>query len=112
MGTRKMTLVHAVAGATRPSQVITWLQDDGTAEVLTDATLSGKLRSKRTGIVSDVVGDLTVTDGANGEFTWDYHADDVAVAGFFDVQFTATFGSSPSPARTVSAMWEVKEALA
>lgn len=107
-----MALAHAVAGALRPSQVITWLQEDGDAEVLTDATLSGKIRSKRTGAVRDIAGDLTVTDGANGIFTWVYHADDVAVAGLFDVQFTATFGSSPSPARTLTTTWEVKEALA
>ena len=49
-----MALAHAVAGATRPSQVITWTRDDGTAEDLTGATITGKIRSLADGTTRDI----------------------------------------------------------
>ncbi len=107
-----MGLANAVMGALRPSQQITWTREGVNApEPLTGATLTGKLRNCDTGAIRAIAGTLTVTDGANGVFTWAYDAADVADAGLFDVQFTAAFGTSPSPARTVVGKWTVEEAL-
>lgn len=107
-----MALAHAIAGATRPSQVITWTRDDGTPEDLTGATITGKLRRASTGDITNIAGTLSVTDATAGKFTWAYAAADVATPGHYRVQFTAAFGSEPTPARTIVADWEVKEALA
>ncbi len=108
-----MGLANAVMGALRPSQQITWTREGvNTPEPLTGATLTGKLRNCDTQVTRAIAGTLTVTDGANGVFTWAYDAADVAEAGLFDVQFTAAFGTSPTPARTVTSRWEVSEALA
>ena len=103
-----MALAKAVAGATRPSQLITWQDADGNAEDLTGATLSGTIRNRRTGASRAVAGALSVTDAAAGVFTWAYHADDVAEAGRFDVQFVAAFGTEPSPAKTFRSLWIVE----
>lgn len=105
-----MALASAIVGALRPSQVITWLRGDDTPEVLTGATLTGKIRDTAGG-VRNIAGTLTVTDGANGAFRWDYHADDVASAGNYTVQFTATFGTNPTPAKTIVSPWYVLESL-
>ena len=106
-----MALAQAVKDSLRPSQIITWTRGDGTPENLTGATLTGKIRDNATGVTRDSAGDLTVTDGADGVFTWAYHADDVATAGKFMVQFKATFGDNPSPARTIASEWFVYEAF-
>ena len=110
-----MALAAAVAGATRPSQLITWTRADGMPELLTDAALTGWLRDRTSGTTRAIVGVLTVTDGAAGAFRWDYKAEDVAEAGTFDVQFNAAWTAGPgvqTPARTFVAQWTVAEALA
>lgn len=105
-----MGLANAVKGATRPSQQITWSREGlNTPEPLTGATLTGKMRNCGTQVIRSITGTLTVTDGANGVFTWEYAAADVAEAGLFDVQFTAAFGSSPTPAKTISELWVVND---
>lgn len=106
-----MALAAAVAGAVRPSQVITWLRGDATPENLTGATITGKMRSTTTGVTRSIAGALVVVDGAAGQLRWDYHADDVAAAGRYEVQFTAVFGSNPTPARTLAEAWTVHKAL-
>lgn len=109
-----MALAAAVAGATRPSQIVTWLRADGNAETLTDATVTGKIRDRATGTTRAIAGTLTVTDGAAGAFRWDYAAGDVATAGTFDVQFVAAWTAGPgvqTPAKTFVAQWTVGEAL-
>lgn len=101
-----MALADAVAGALRPSQVITWTRDDGTAENLTGATITGSLTPIDTGVARAIAGTLTLTTPADGVFTWAYAAADV-VEGVYDVQFNASFASSPTPARTYKARWKV-----
>ncbi len=101
-----MALAHAITGATRPSQVITWTRDDSTPEDLSGATLTGTIKNSL-GVVRAIAGTLTVTTAASGIFTWAYHVDDVATAGKYRVQFTAAFGSTPTPAKTVIADWVV-----
>ena len=106
-----MALAAAVAGATRPSQIITWSRADGNAETLTSATLTGRIRDRSTGTTRAIAGTLTVTDGAAGQFRWDYAAADVVTAGSYDVQFVAAFASGQTPAKTFVAQWTVAEAL-
>lgn len=106
-----MALVNAIQGATRPSQSITWTRGNDTPEVLTGATLTGVIQNKQTLLSRAIAGTLTVTNGANGVFTWDYAAGDVATAGHFNVQFTATFEDAPTVAKTYVIEWEVKSAL-
>ena len=107
-----MALAAAVAGATRPSQLITWQRADGNAETLTDATITGRIRDRNTGTARAIAGTLTVIDGAGGVFRWDYAAADVATAGSYDVQFTAAFVAGATPAKTFVTQWTVAEALA
>lgn len=106
-----MALADAVQGGRRPSQVITWNRADGAPESLAGAILTGWIRNRNTGDVRPIAGALTVTDGAAGEFRWDYAVGDVAEAGSFDVQFNAAFGAEQTPARTFLARWRVAEAL-
>lgn len=105
-----LTLADAVAGATRPSQLITWMRDATTPEPLTGATLTGRIRNEQTLQIRNITGTLSVTDGPSGTFTWAYSAADVELPGNYSVQFTATFGSSPTTARTVAGEWLVHQA--
>jgi hypothetical protein len=104
-------LPNRVEGGVRPAQALTWKREDGSAEDLTGATLTGSIRNRATGETRAITGPLTVTDGAAGVFRWDYAAEDVAEAGRFDVQFVAAFTAGLSPARTFVAQWEVRGSL-
>ena len=104
-------LPNRVEGGVRPAQALTWKREDGSAEDLTGATLTGSIRNRATGTTRAIAGPLTVTDGAAGVFRWDYAAEDVAEAGRFDVQFDAAFTAGLSPARTFVEQWTVEAAL-
>jgi TRAP-type mannitol/chloroaromatic compound transport system substrate-binding protein len=98
-------------GSLRPSPIIVWELEGGGVAQLDGATLTGKLRNRATSATRAIAGTLTVTNGAAGEFRWDLDAADVATAGHFDVQFTASFAAGASPARTFVERWTVVEAL-
>ncbi len=102
-------LAAAVKGGLRPSQIVVWAPDGGSAMDLTGATMTGTITDRNTGVTRAIAGALTVTDGAAGEFRWDYAAGDVSEKGEFDVQFNAAFGSPPSPARSYIARWTVHD---
>lgn len=105
-------LAAAIQGALRPTQQITWLDGEGVALDLTDATITGIIRNRASGATRAIAGDLDITQATDGIFTWSYDAADVADAGQFDVQFTATWDAPAlSPARTFAATWAVHEAL-
>ena len=104
-------LPNRVEGGVRPAQALTWKREDGSAEDLTGATLTGVIRNRATGETRAIAGALTVADGPAGAFRWDYAAADVAEAGRFDVQFTAAFTAGLSPARTFVEQWTVEAAL-
>lgn len=106
-----MALADAVAGGLRPIQEITWTRADGVPENLAGATLAGYLHDKRTGQVRLIEGDLTITDGPAGVFTWEYDEADV-VEGRYLVQFVASFGFDPTPAKTFLEEWRVRPSLA
>ena len=103
-----MALASAVQGGLRPSQLITWTREDGDAENLTGATLTGTITNRTTTVTRAIAGTLAVTDATAGVFRWDYAAGDVSDAGEFDVQFAAAFGSGQTPARTFVARWKVE----
>lgn len=106
-----MALSDAIAGALRPGLTITWTQaGTTTAEDLTGATITGSLRDLHAGETRAIAGVLTVTDAANGIFTWAYDAADV-VAGAYQVQFEAAFGAGASPSKTFLATWIVRESI-
>lgn len=105
-----MALANAVQAARHTAQVVTWLDGDGDAQILTAATLTGRIRNRKTGIERAVDGTLAVTDGANGVFTWTYGAADVADEGVFDVQFVATYADTQND-KTLIEKWIVHEAI-
>lgn len=104
-------LASAIAGAKRPSQIITWTDEDAVAVDLTGATITARIRNRTTGVVAASDGAFTVTDGAAGQFRWDYSTTDVATAGIYDVQFNAAFGTAPTPARNFTTHWSIHEAI-
>jgi hypothetical protein len=85
-----MTLPRAIEGARNKGLSITWTTDDGTAQNLTAATITGTLKDK-TGTVTAITGTLTATDASNGVFSWAYSAADVATPGLHLVVFKATY---------------------
>lgn len=105
-----MSIPAAVQGALRPGRTITWLRDQSNiAEDLTGATITGVLRHARTGVTRAITGTLAVTDGPGGVFTWDFSAADVAQAGLHYAQFSASYGSGVTPARTFRCDFLVEE---
>lgn len=79
-----------IQGSTRPSLPLKLEKDDGSPVVITGATMTGKIRKMGTATSSVLAGTITVTDGTLGEATLAYAAADVALAGTFVVQITAT----------------------
>lgn len=106
-----MALADAVAGGKRPSQIITWADANGTVLDLTGATITARIKNNATGSTVASDGVFTVTSATAGQFRWDYSTTDVASAGSYTVQFSAAFGSSPTPARTFTTDWRVWEAI-
>lgn len=106
-----MGLAAAVQGARRPSQTVTWTDEDGTPLDLSGATITARIRNVAASSATASDGVFTVVTAASGIFRWDYSAADVATAGQYEVQFTATFGSAPTPARTIVAPWSVLKSI-
>lgn len=103
-----------VQGARRRSMLVTFLLENTTIpEDLTNATITGFIGSSSgIGVATAITGPLTVVDGAAGQFRWDFSAADVANAGTFKVQFSAAYGSDPTPAKTFQASWYIERSLA
>lgn len=106
-----LMLADALQGAKRPSQLITWTDEDGNPVDLTGATITARIRNAMTREARDVDGSFSATDPTAGVFRWDYGVNDVETAGNFTVQFTAAFGSEPTPTRTLKEEWTVHEAF-
>jgi len=98
-----MALADAIVGAKRPSQLVTWKDNDGNALNLTGATVTAEIDGQQSS------GTFTIVDAEAGQFRWDYSTADVATAGVYSVRFIAAFGSEPSPAKTFIESWEVHE---
>lgn len=104
-------LPDAVQGARYLVRYISWVDGDGDPMNLTDATLTGKKQSLETGTVTELDGVLTVVEpGTAGVFTWKYGENDVAAAGEFLIQITATFPGNLTD-RTMLEEWTVHRAL-
>lgn len=106
-----MALADAVQGAKRPSQLITWTDEDGDPLDLTNATITARIYSLATQTASASDGTFIVTDATGGVFRWDYGTNDLATAGHYQVQFSAAYGSDPTPAKTFKAPWRVHPAI-
>lgn len=92
-------------------QLITWTLADGSPLNLTGATVMGRIRNLATNVTRDISGALSVAEPAAGRFLWAYSPEDVAAAGQYEVQFTASFPDSPSPARTFIQAWTVEPSI-
>jgi hypothetical protein len=107
-----MNLTTIAQGSLRPSISQTWTHADNTTpEDLTNASLSGWIKDLATAEVRAIVGDLVVTDAANGVFRWDFAEADVEDSGQFEVQFSATWNTDPTPGRTIVGDWEIAESI-
>jgi hypothetical protein len=107
-----MNLTTIAAGSLRPSITQTWTHADNTTpEDLTNASLSGWIKDLATAEVRAIAGDLVVTDAANGVFRWDFAEADVEDSGQFEVQFSATWNTDPTPGRTIVGDWEIAESI-
>lgn len=104
-----MPLNRAIEGAINTGQLITWTQEDGTAQDLTGATLSGTIEDVD-GSTTAIAGTLTATDETNGIFSWEYAAGDVDTVGRFMVQFKADYGGG-SYDLSYAEVWIVERAL-
>lgn len=106
-----MALADGVQGSRKPGQTLTWLDSSGVPVDLTDATMAGVIRNRKTGAARDITGTLTITDDVNGVFTWTYSETDVAEAGDFDVQFIASWSTGATPAKTFLSSWRVRTSI-
>ena len=105
-------ITKVAQGSLRPSIYCIWQHaDNSTPENLTGAALSGWIKDLATGTVRAIAGDLVVTDGATGAFRWDFAPADVEDEGTFEVQFSATWNSSPTPGRTAVFEWEIANSI-
>lgn len=83
----------AVQGS-RDTITVYWLYSSGAAVDIDGATLTGVYKSVTADAVYSIDGVLTVTDGANGIFTWAYGAADVGAAGSYLVQIKAVLADT------------------
>ena len=105
-----MALPDAIQNARHTGLTITWSDESGTAVDLTGATITGYKKNKSTKTVTALGGALSLSDAANGVFTWAYGATDVATPGVYEVQFLATFGVNDIE-KTLLETWRVHNAL-
>jgi len=108
-----ISLPNWVQYARRPSLLITWLKEGtNTPESLVGATITA-LRAVEplSNVAVPVTGTFEVTDGPGGVFRWDLGEEDVATAGTLQVQFTATYTTGPSPAKTFRVRWRIEGSL-
>lgn len=92
----------------RPSPVVTWLQEDGTAQDLTGVTsISGVMREEKTGVSKTITGNLAISDAVAGTFIWTLSESDVDTAGSWKVQFTAAYSAGATPAVSYEARWTI-----
>lgn len=85
-----MALSPAVQDARHSGQSITWEDEEGNPQDLTNATLTGTIKPP-VGPSRAIDGILALADAPNGVFTWQYGALDVGTAGRHRVQFIATY---------------------
>lgn len=106
-------LPNWVQFARRPSMLVTWYREGTTVvEDLTGSTITGLIAPHTAPSPAvAITGTLTITSAVGDVFRWDFSAADVAVAGNFDVQFTATYSSGQTPAKTFRATWYIEKAL-
>jgi hypothetical protein len=106
-----VAISDAVEGEVGRVLSITWRQQGTTTpETLTGGTITGKIRAGPGPDYADtaIAGTLTVTDGANGIFTWTLAAGDTDTPGLYQVQFQAVVSSKTL--KTFFSPWAVHDA--
>ncbi len=88
--------------------IITWIEDDGTAFDLTSATLAAYFQDAN-GDQYVSTGTLSLSDAANGIFTWQVSADDTGANGNFKLQFKAVISGTTHYSRPV--YWRIESNL-
>lgn len=83
-------LPDLIAGSTRSVITLTW-ERDGAIMDLSGCTLAGRMRDLLSCESRAITGALSITDAANGIFSWDLSAAD-CIAGDYLVQFSASSG--------------------
>ena len=106
-----MALANAIKNAKRPSQLITWVDQDGTALDLTGAVITARIDKEGNAPSVSSDGAFVITDAVNGVFRWDYGTVDVSESGNHIIQFNAAFGSNPTPAKSFTEPWQVNEEI-
>lgn len=101
---------NLVQGATHTVKRITWQDAQRVAVNLTGATMSGRKRLVDAETGEALGGSFAVVTAADGIFTYQPSADDVAEAGLYDFQFIATFGDGTIE-KTFTVRWEIGEAI-
>lgn len=106
-----MPLRKAVQSASHTGQRITFDREDGNPVDLTGATVTARIKNVETGAVVDSDGAFAVPVTAKmNQFLWAYGTTDVATAGRYTVQFTATYPDTTAE-RSFHEPWEVVEAF-
>jgi hypothetical protein len=77
-----------------------FLHKDGKPQPLDSVTITMKMKNRGTGTIRDATGTWVIDDAAEGLAHYAYSADDVAVAGLFDLLITLTKNGKPEDADT------------
>lgn len=99
-----------VQGARRRGKLLTWKDEDGTPVDLTGAIITAIIINQRSGVAVASDGTFTLVTPLSGIFTWAFGVQDVATAGDYRVQFTATYADSRVE-RTFADTWVLYPAL-
>lgn len=108
-----MALPDSVKNSDHTSILITCQREDGSVVDLTGSTLTGVFKNKVTLVNKNITGTLSLVDAIGGQFRWLHSsgsAGDVANAGNFKVQFTATYGDSTKEI-SIPEDWQVVDLL-
>lgn len=98
-------------GSRKRGKRITWKDGDGNIVDLTGAIITARIQNVATGAVVASDGTFSiVAPGTNGVFTWAFGANDIATAGDYKVQFTATYPDALIE-RTYADTWTVLAAV-
>lgn len=108
-----MALPDSVKNSDHTSMLITCQRQDGSVVILTGSTLTGEFKNKVTAVKTSITGTLSLVDAPGGQFRWTHSsgsAGDVANAGNFKVQFTATYGDGTKEI-SIPEDWQVVDLL-
>ena len=104
-----MSLPKAVVGSNHTAILVTCRREDDSIVDITNSTITGTRKNKRTNTTTTLTGTMAIVSGTGGQFRWTYSTADVAIAGSYTVQFSATFADT-TVERSLLEDWDVIEA--